>query len=643
MESIQITGNKARFDNYLTDPMMIPKNGKVCLNKASFSIPVWTQRFITMPNLAVVTHTQIMMFVNLNGVTNHITWTEFYNAWDAINDVETRTINDFYSGSYNFYMNNLLEFQDLNTSAVSTLPTFTEVLARALDTKFSFFDFVSSDIIINSILVDTVGGDTLTLNGTDYLIQPSESTIKNFSLIAQYAPEKLSDSNPVNMSNALSPNEYWNLNNCRLVGGDGNDLDFNFAGGGATIEGAAIAKGQTNSWAIDPNGGYWGFRASLGNDPCEIGCGILFVNNETKINNSVVGTPILNMEDFKAGIIFKDNGTIETYQVIDGITYDGAGNSEPNLYPVNDIFEYDNDVDQFYIQVRRAAGFEGSSGKFIFRYLQGDINNPGYENAHCFYQTTQIVPSGDVKIVPAVYCKQFGGTVAGGSKINDNVIVSLTQDSIEMGSEALLFTDNNLQIVPNVGNGTDPTVYPFFQSIGLGQNESSSRTIASFISSTLANKIEWSFGSISKKYFIGVNDTKNIFQNNTQHLLLSTSGQTELPRQIEVSLLNLGHTPHTGSFAQDVLFTEPDINKVISYINTDPSYFNNEDNIYLEYVYEAFNFVCRRLKNRSKTPLANFQIKLGYKNFLTNLEEVIDQVRGTVKLEILFQQDQDEE
>ena len=51
MESIQITGNKARFDNYLSSPLVIPENAKVCLNKASFSIPVWTQKYINVPTI----------------------------------------------------------------------------------------------------------------------------------------------------------------------------------------------------------------------------------------------------------------------------------------------------------------------------------------------------------------------------------------------------------------------------------------------------------------------------------------------------------------------------------------------------------------------------------------------------------------
>ena len=85
------------------------------------------------------------------------------------------------------------------------------------------------------------------------------------------------------------------------------------------------------------------------------------------------------------------------------------------------------------------------------------------------------------------------------------------------------------------------------------------------------------------------------------------------------------------------MYTEPDINKVVSYVNTDPSFFDVDANTYLEYVYEAFNLVGRRLKNRSKLNLNQFAVHLGYKNFLSNREEVIEALRGVVKLEFLFE------
>ena len=44
MDSIQITGNKSEFRNFISDPIILDPNSKVCLNKASFAIPVWTQK-----------------------------------------------------------------------------------------------------------------------------------------------------------------------------------------------------------------------------------------------------------------------------------------------------------------------------------------------------------------------------------------------------------------------------------------------------------------------------------------------------------------------------------------------------------------------------------------------------------------------
>ncbi len=110
-----------------------------------------------------------------------------------------------------------------------------------------------------------------------------------------------------------------------------------------------------------------------------------------------------------------------------------------------------------------------------------------------------------------------------------------------------------------------------------------------------------------------------------------------IPRQIECSITNLSHNPNVGSFAEaGIIYDENDINKVVSYINTDSEYFNSEDNTHLEYVYEAFNLVFRKLGNRDRLPLNSFNVKLGYKDFFSNVEKKINQIIGVVKLEFLF-------
>ena len=624
MESIQLTGNKARFDNYLTSPLVVPENAKVCLNKASFSIPVWTQKFIEIPNLDAVDRATSMFVIYLNGVEHSITWDEFHTAYQALNAVETVTVAAFYNGNHKFYLNNRLQFVNNATGASETIPTFSETLAQAFSTKFAFYDFKANNILENTKFVDVVGGDIMNIDGNQYTVNPSELDTKTLGIVANYAPEKVSILTPVTM------NQYW-------VGADMTRVGDNITLTG-NPQSYAIAKNTLgNFWAIDPNGGYWNFRVDLNDDPSSVVCGIIFTSAESKPD---VTSPTTVTEDsVQVGIKFSKAGAVHTFQAIDGSeTVDSGGALVYNeiLYPRDKVFTYDNDTDEWFIQIRRAAGYETSSNKFVFRLFHGDINTPGFDNAECFYSTEYTLPAPDILAVPIIVSTNNSGG-AGANEIKDNFIINVTQDSLDMGDEKYVFSDNTIQIVPGTNDGAVVAAYPFFNAIGLHQNDDDTRWKSSYDSANLSNSISWSPGTISKRYFVGVDEITKIFDDNINHVRLSRNGSTEIPRQIEVSLSNLAHTPHVGSFAGDVLYTEPDINKVVSYVNTDPSFFDVDANTYLEYVYEAFNLVGRRLKNRSKLNLNQFAVHLGYKNFLNNQEEIIEALRGVVKLEFLFE------
>ena len=623
MESIQITGNKARFDNYLSSPLVIPENGKVCLNKASFSIPVWTQRYVNMPQLIPAERAEKMLIVALNGSTESITWTEFYTAWDDINVLEVRTEGQFYNGKYKLWFNNTMNFLN-DVGQVNKIPSFTEVLAEALNTKFSFYTFKSSDEIISDAQITVFSVADFVLNGNDYQLLPSEDAIKNLSLTALYTPSKVAELTPVTMNN------YWS------------GADFTRIGDNITLTGTqnsyAIAKDTLgNSWAIDQNGGYWNFRVDLNDDPGYVVCGIILTSQESKPDTT--SPTFVTDASIEIGIKFSKDGALHTFQAIDGVAEDNDAPNPivftPNLYPNDKVFTFDNDVDEWFIQIRRAAGYEASSGKFTFRLLHGDINNKGFAKAECFYQSNFTVPAADILAVPIIFSTHQGGG-AGTNEVKDNFIIDQLPQTIEMSYDFNIFSDKAFQITAETNNGSNGEIVDFFSNIGLSQNARSDLTKTSFDASNLSNKITWNFGFLPKLYFVGVNENTQIFENNENHLKLTSLGQVELPRQMEVSLLNLAHTPHAGSFAMDKIYTEPDINKVVSYINTDSQYFNSQSNIYLEYVYEAFNLVSRRLKNRSKLPVNQFVIQLGYKNFLTNEEQIIHQLRGVCKLELLF-------
>ena len=213
------------------------------------------------------------------------------------------------------------------------------------------------------------------------------------------------------------------------------------------------------------------------------------------------------------------------------------------------------------------------SGLFSVEGRQDMRLTPGFDNAECFYQANVTLPSPDILAVPIIFSSHTGGG-AGTNEIKDNFIIDQLPQSAEMSAETNIFSDNSFQLLPSTDSGQIVTAFDFFNAVGLHQNDNDSRWKTSYDSSSLSSSISWNLGAPSKSYFVGVDEISKIFDNNINHLRLSTNGSPELPRQIEISLLNLGHTPHAGSFAMDKLYTEPDINKVVSYVNTDPQYFD---------------------------------------------------------------------
>lgn len=633
MESIQITGNKARFDNYLTDPMTIPKNGKVCLNKASFSIPVWTQRYLEVP--AIATPTDIMLTVKLNGVSASITWADFHSAWDDLNLIEVRSQAEFYNGTYKFFFNNLNLFFDQDNLDTNTLPTVTEVLAAAFDSKFSFYKFTSQDVIVNSIDTDISKTDVLTINTIPYEPRPTNLKIDSLKIVANYAPYKMFYQTPTNIGDGAI-NNFLAINDVTVVNVNnfGAKITFTHVGTPKIYGGIAVNE----SIKIDPNGGYWSFKPDLTGTSGSMICSFLMTNDL----NFSTNTTSVDPNNFPFGIIFEQDADGKYFRVLDNIVNDGTA-SRVVQYPTEDskIFNLQNDADRFFISCWKAPDFAENRKNYVFSvYVAHASDDPAF--AELVWQSEYLLPNPGLSLYPIAIADDSN------LELKQNRYIPKSVDSTTMGQILNYGSDASFTILPNNKENMDLRTFTFFNDLGLYQNDSKevsgviTRQLTSYASGGSSSSVSWITGKMPKKYFVGVKNYTDIFDVSNGFINLK-AGQSELPRQIEVSLLNLGHTPHTGSFAQDVLFTEPDINKVISYINTDPSYFNTENNMYLEYVYEAFNLVCRRLKNRSKTPLANFQIKLGYKNFLTNSEEVIDQVRGTVKLEILFEKDEDEE
>lgn len=628
MESIQLTGNKPTFNNYLTDPMILPINAKVCLNKASFAIPVWTQQFVEMPIIVDTEYNNVMFVVELNGVSIQISWQDFYNAWNNLTVIEVQAIEDFYDGNYKFYFNNLIYWVS-TTNTLNTIATFTEVLARAINDNFDFFDISSSDIIINGVRTDINQNDSLTINGIVYFPYTSNLQIKALQIVSEYNPSKnwatlIQPMSTENNSAFTAINDVTITNNNVI----GSTIDFTTASG---VYGSIAVCEES----MDPNCGVWQFKPDI-TDTGNMVATFVFDSQYMDFNSGLTEFAENNIQ---VGIKFRFNDGVTSYCFYDNITHD-SGMASNVKYPTDDaeLLLFNSNIDYFFITSQRAPDYDTSGGKYVFKFYKSDGNDANINNASLMWSTTYNVHSPGMAIFPLALSDNATST------FSENKFVAITADSLSMNKATALASNKAFTIRPLPDSVLVDSLFyqhEFFDSIGLYQNEDDSNLRVSYDSAPMSNKIKWTTGKIKKRYFIGVNNINKIFTGAGAFLDLK-AGSSALPRQMEVSLLNTSHTPHTGSFAQEVLFTEPDINKVISYINTSADDFNTDNNLYLEYVYEAFNIVCRRLKNRSKLPLNNFQIKIGYKDFITNEEKIIDALQGICKLEILFEGEDDQ-
>ena len=114
----------------------------------------------------------------------------------------------------------------------------------------------------------------------------------------------------------------------------------------------------------------------------------------------------------------------------------------------------------------------------------------------------------------------------------------------------------------------------------------------------------------------------------------------DIPREISFSLMDMTVNPRAGSFVTSTgFFDTGTINKVINYIQTDKDDLYIDETQTLDYVYEAFNLVYRKLENMQPVPITQLKAKLSFKNFRTNIEVIIPKIDGVAKLELLFDSD----
>lgn len=634
-ELIQLTGNKSEFSNYVTDPIILKEDSRVCLNKASFSIPVIVNREIEFPYSGTGVDFEDTFFkIAINGVENNITYQEFYNAYDTLDLLQSVTVEEFYSGVFPCFVDNITTFKD-DDGFFYNIPTFIECVSKACDVKFDYYKFNSESKYEPNTVSDEFFPTNFIVNGTTITQIKNFRRIIEFGLVVQYQPEKVTKS-------AVSTVEWAaeNVNN------------FNSNGDGITTDNANAAMAVCPD-IFDPNGGW--IKATPQVNAGKASLGIIFMGKGTDDPLNITG--VYQPENFDVGIEFFLLGSGErVLQIIDGnetfVYYDSTLNTEvvktiPNYVPPNQILSWDHNQDNFYFLVRKGRSMNGTT-EFTTTIIQGEATDIDDEANKVIYVAKTTLNTSQIDIKTIAYSLGTGNGFDNWEFI-EKTEDSKTEDTYQQTTGDLdgISSASSLILTPFLNNATTWELEDdFWNRIGITQDDGQFNIRSDINDAGWNKKIKWVLPqNINKNYWFGQQYISSILDLSTNpdyisFLRNSSVGYIgDIPREIAVSILDLPIVPNVGSFigaTNNEVFDAGNINKVVNYIQTDKEDLELDNNRSINYVYEAFNLVYRKLNNQQKMPITQLKIKLGFKNFKNNSDQQIKTMEGIVKLEMIF-------
>ncbi len=427
--NIQTTSSKTEFLNYFSNPITIPPNSTIALNKVACRIPVWVQKVVRVPDIPdAPTRANECLKININGVQILITWNDLFTAHTSFATVDIEggvTIDNYFSGNFEYFANNnvFLIPNDLVGQSKQKIP-FVNVLAKAIDTKLEFYECIPSPVYKNNEVVYNPLNQ-IKANTIDYDLLPNADTLVEIGFQITYAPKYIFNSTPQPITGAET---FDNIINTTIttdaINGDIISTTDNSGGG-------TFTNATAGNFIVDTNGGYWRFKPNLPLIDSSVVCGF------HKGGNQNYSTGILtefNIADINFGIKFNrtthGGGTSISYQILDGTTknvYHGGNPVDKNkIYPQTEFLNFNNDTDYFYISVRRALTYEHNNNEYIFQvYLASD---EVITNSVLVYQSDTFLATPNMPLLPIVIADNVMPNV-----IKDNKYIPMGDNTPDMG------------------------------------------------------------------------------------------------------------------------------------------------------------------------------------------------------------------
>tara|TARA_R110000787_G_C13413548_1_gene444365 strand:+ start:26 stop:1900 length:1875 start_codon:yes stop_codon:yes gene_type:complete len=623
MEILQLTTDKPEFSNFVNDTLVLKENSKVCLNKASFSIPTIVNRLLELPLiLDPADYTNKFFTVFLNGIEHPITYQEFYDNYSLFDDFNQPPIDEFYNGAYQLWIDNVPLMLD-NTGNLNSMSTFSDVLVQCCNTKFNYYTFFNEDTYENSAQNSIYSGLNFTVGAKTITQIESLRNLKKFGITAMYDPREVTNDLFPSSINWTAPQ----VNNF-TVSGDGI----------VSIDGNPAMAVSPNTF--DPNGGYICATPQIGDGKACMGIIFMSKGHDDPLNITGVYQP----ENFDVGIEFTLLASGErVLQIIDGhnhFLFSHAGAIEetdvPHYMPPNQIFTWDHNIDKFWFLVRRGRPMNGTT-EFTTTIIQGPGLTPQDTNNRVIYVAKTTLNTSQIQMTTLAYSE---GT---GNGFDNWEYIPVTNDSKQEDKYLDDITNNlnGIQTAQTFGiqPNNDSANTDFFTNLGLIGNESET-SIKSITNESNYNKtLSWAVPkNIPKDYYIGFDNIADVLKVSGGYLVYNESLKVQdIPRQIDLSLMDTTINPRAGNYiSTNNLYDTSSFNKVVNYIQTDKEDLDLEETGNIDYVYEAFNLVYRKLENIQKLPITQIKAKLGFKDFRTNKEIFLKKIDGVGKFELLF-------
>ncbi len=655
-----LTSDKANFQNYFADGIIIPERANVALTKLGMDIPVIAQNTVNIP--LVPDPTLEMIRVEIDGIVHNITWREFYTAWtqypdpNAVGTLEpAMTENNFFgitgTDTYQFWTNNSVIF-DTGGGNQQSKPPLTWCLARAIENRFQFYscrDITEYETHFSGI----PDGQTITGNGVNYINSSFKATsVKRFGLNVSYNSSKIS-------SGTVTPAPNFAATELNGFGFAGNLLTSTLTAGPARVN---MAVG--NGMIIDPNGGFVSVRPNIpaANAGTSMAFGFSFegqgstADDEYNVRNFTTLADATTVIDIGVQFeTFVDNGGVlrHVFKIIDGqkefVYYDGAAAANvtlSNFKPNVALQKYNNDGDRFYILQRRGNN-KNNTNQYIFEVLQG-TDGDTIAQARVVYTATRFLENADIILSPIFFSDNIAGNI-----FQTPQYLERDADSVQEGSQEFSYRGGNIGTFKLSPSTTtfydDPSSKEFWGRLGFMFNTTGQENVDNTMNfkistdGTQLNKsLYWSQGGSPKEvsyfnntdYYLGANQLREIYfydVGSTQWKTIVANSLSDIPKYLNVYLTNQNIAAYTGSAnLANTAFSQQGEDRLLCLVPFDTD-ITSESGI-AQIRYETFNPYYRPLNNPNAYKINNFIIEISVHDPNTNNRFEIKNVAGIVKM-----------